>query len=87
MSLPASPAAGRLLFLQLLDTMPIRAEDLCGTSPGPSASAESGSGVTLSLRMSLMAHQAAIRFPDQPPGSSRQERGRIAPADTLANAY
>jgi hypothetical protein len=54
---------------------------------GPSASAESGSGVTLSLRMSPMAHQAAIRFPDQPPGSSRQERGRIAPADTLAYAY
>src|SRR6266496_4027750 len=178
MSLPASQAAGRLLFLQLLDTMPIRAEALCvnlpagaatgstaphqlparrleyqlGSSllplplpaletsaaaqdrypvdhrdaklrrrlantppapiqlnerilhdllsrhsvrvrqasktpqpvlqrggedleaalrnlPGPSASAESGSGVTLSLRMSLTAYQAAIRFPDQPPGS------------------
>ncbi len=33
MSLPASQAAGRLLFLQLLDTMPIRAEALCVNLP------------------------------------------------------
>jgi hypothetical protein len=61
------------------------AEDLDvapGTSPGPPVSAEPGSGVTVSLRMSLKAHQAAIRFPHQPSRSQRQEHGRIAPADT-----
>ena len=34
-----------------------------GISPGLSVSAEPGSGVTMSLRMSLKAHEAAIRFP------------------------
>ncbi len=37
MSLPASQAAGRLLFLQLLDTMPIRAEALCVNLPAGAA--------------------------------------------------
>lgn len=43
MSLPASQAAGRLLFLQLLDTMPIRAEDLCVNLPAGAATGRSAS--------------------------------------------
>jgi hypothetical protein len=37
MSLPAAYEAGRLLFLQLLDTMPIRAEALCVNLPAGAA--------------------------------------------------
>jgi hypothetical protein len=58
-----------------------------GTSPGPVGVRRVGFRRDAVAPHVLMAHQAAVRFPAQPPGSSRQERGRIAPADTLANAY